>query len=188
VIISAYEELEAKMKTATVEQKRRMASMPRLRSGGPSLTHEQVRQLVKQPTQSLLYPEIGSLTPLFAGLDCYIVETDDEVGFITSDHPCVWYDPEGYKRPPLYRAPALTYPSIEITFPVSPRQCILLNRAGITGYGKTLNSNPVKELNRRTRFHTGEHFVVSKNWTDPIWFEAGELPDDASENLHCDGQ
>ena len=69
--------------------------------------------------------------------------------------------------------------------PISLRQCILLNRAEQAGYGRTLNSEPVQELTRRTRFFAGEHFVVSKNHTEPIWFEVGDIPDDAWEKVQA---
>src|SRR5713101_5619201 len=65
-------------------------------------------------------------------LDFAVLSTTDDIGFITSDHPCVWHDPEGYKRPPMYQSPGLIYETIQITLPISPEQCIFLNRQGIT--------------------------------------------------------
>ena len=41
-----------------------------------------------------------------------ILNTDDEVGFLTSDQPCVWFDPEAYKRPAMYRSIGLGYKSV----------------------------------------------------------------------------
>jgi hypothetical protein len=83
--------------------------------------------------QKILLPMVTSMTPLRCKLDMAFFETDDEIGFITSDHPCVWTDPQGYKRPPLYREPALMYKTIELTMPISPRHCVLLNRSSLSG-------------------------------------------------------
>lgn len=181
------DDLAERMKTATEEQKRAMARMPTLSSKKDrGMSHEQVRQLVEEPLQALLFPQIRTMGPQLAKLDFMVLETDDDVGFITSDRPCVWCDPEGYKRPPLYRAPALMYPTIEITFPISPRQCIVLNRMGLAGYRKSLNALLVQHFNRRTRFWADDQFVVCKNKTDPVWFDPGEEPEDSWEKMHAD--
>ena len=38
----------------------------------------------------------------------------------------------------------------------------------------------VDELNRRTRFHCGEHFVVQRDVTRPIWYDLGRAPESAA--------
>jgi hypothetical protein len=175
------------MSTATEAQKKRMAGVPTLSSKkGKSLSHSQVREMVEAPMQTLLYPQIKTEAPLLATLDLAVIEADaaDEVGFITSDRPCVWFDPEGYKRPPIYRHAALCYRSIEITFPISPRQCILLNRVGVSGY-RLAQDELVQHLNRRTRFFADDHFVVCRNRTNSIWFDPGVEPDDSWEKVHA---
>jgi hypothetical protein len=172
------DDLAERIKGMTEEEKRAMARVPSLSSKGDrSLSHEQVRQLVEKPLQALLFPQMVTIGRLLTKIDGVVLETNDEVGFITSDHPCVWLDPEGHKRPPLYRAPALMYETIGISFPLSPRQCLLLNRVGANGYVEA-SKLLVQEMNRRTRFFCEDHFVVRKNKTEPIWFEAGEEPDD----------
>jgi Protein of unknown function (DUF4238) len=178
------DDLDARMKRAKPEERQRMANIPSLSSGGPSFSHSQVREIVETPLQTLLPSEISTIAPLLTRLDFYIIETDDEVGFVTSDHPCVWYDAAGYKRPPLYQSPALCYETIEITLPISPRQILVLNRIGMSGYGKALNDTAAKVLNARTRFFAGEHFVVCKNFTDPSWFEIGDEPEDSWEKMN----
>jgi hypothetical protein len=98
------------------------------------LTYEDVKRLVKDPLQNMLAPTIATLTPMLCGLDLAVLTTKDPIGFITSDNPCVWWDSEAYKRPPMFRSPGIMYPTIEIGLPVSPRQYVILNRAGINGY------------------------------------------------------
>ena len=94
---------------------------------------------------------------------------------ITSDAPCVWFDPEAYKRPFLYRAPGLAWPTIEVTLPVSPKQVLLMNHAGLNRYFK-VPPHIVDELNRRTRGHADEYFVVQRNEARPIWYDLGTPP------------
>ena len=105
------------------------------------------------------------------------------IGFITSDNPCIWYDSAAYKRPPLYRAPALAYETIEITLPISPRQCLWLGRSGIEAYAPA-NDMVVDEINRRTRFQADTCFIVNRNKTKPIWFHAGIKSEDSWDKLH----
>jgi hypothetical protein len=37
--------------------------------------------------------------PVLAQMNLAIFTTEDDLGFNTSDHPCVWFDPEGGRRP-----------------------------------------------------------------------------------------
>jgi hypothetical protein len=79
---------------------------------------------------------------------------------------------------------SLTYAQVKALH--EKRQCILLNRRGVTGY---ITARPfiVDELNRRTRFTADEHFVVRVNKTKPVWFDAGVEPDDSWDKLHAKG-
>lgn len=179
------EEMIEWAKTATPEQKKRAAAMhiPSSNSKG-SMTYEQVKELHAHPLQKMLLPMIRTITPLICKLDLAVFVTTDEIGFITSDHPCVWFDPESYKRPPLYRGPALMYKTIEITLPLSPSHCLFLNRQGIEGY-IDVDQGIVDELNRRTRFEAENYFVVRRNALRQHWFDPGIEPDDSWEKLHA---
>ena len=136
--------------------------------------------MVEDPVGTMLLPMIEADAPLLANLDMAILCTESKPGFITSDRPCVWFDPEGYKRPPIYRGPALMYETIEITLPISPRQCILLNRQGVTGY-IDIDDRAVDELNRMQRFQASEYYVVNQDSVKDYWFEMGEEPDNSWE-------
>lgn len=179
------EEMMEWEKTATPDEKRKAAAVhvPSSSSKG-SLTYEQVKELHDNPMQKMLLPMIQTTTPLLCKLDFAIFVSNDEVGFITSDHPCVWFDPESYKRPPLYRGPALMYKTIEITMPLSPSHCLLLNRQGITGYVEATQTI-LDELNRRARFSAENYFVVRQNFKKDHWFDSGIEPDDSWEKQHA---
>jgi hypothetical protein len=137
-----------------------------------------VKRLAEQPMQTMLIPQITAATPLLVQLDLVVLNSGYKAGFITSDNPCVWFDPEAYKRPPFYQTPALLYKSIEITLPVSPRQMILLNRRRFSGHVYA-PERAVDELNRRTRAHCADYFVSDTSSTKPIWFDLGVEPEDS---------
>ena len=81
---------------------------------------DEVQALVDNPVATMLLPMIQAEVNYLPKLDFAIFCTNVKPGFITSDAPCVWFDPEAYKRPPLYRIPALAYRTIEIILPISP--------------------------------------------------------------------
>jgi len=171
-------------KTATPEEKRAAARMAQPnRDKDRSLTYNEVKAMAEKPLQTMMFPAIRTLTPLLARLDFVVFTSIGGLGFITSDNPCVWFDPEGYKRPPLYQGPALMYESIEITIPVSPDQIIVLNRRGLSGY-LPAPDRMVDDLNRRTRFNCTDYFVNNTNSTRPIWFDPGTEPKDSWRNQH----
>ena len=166
-------------KTATSEEKHAAARMATPnRDRDRSFSYDEVKAMAEKPLQTMMFPAITTLTPHLARLDFAVFTTDSELGFITSDYPCVWFDPEGYKRPPMFQGPALMYESIEITLPVSPDQIIVLNRRGLSGYFSA-NERLLDELNRRTRFNCAEYFVNNTQLTRPIWFDPGKEPDDS---------
>ncbi len=83
----------------------------------------------------------------------------------------------------MYQSPGLIYETIQITLPISPEQCIFLNRQGIKGY-LPIKQIMVDDINRRTRFHAEEHFVIRKNEKRDIWFDPGIEPEDSWEKEH----
>ncbi|MFH1283619.1 MAG: DUF4238 domain-containing protein [bacterium] len=161
---------------ATLEQKKQMSEDCSFsKDNQSSLSYEAVEQIVKYPTQTLLIPMIEASAPLLNIIDFAIFATNTLPGFITSDHPCVWFDPLWYTRPPLFQSPALAYETIEITMPISPYFCVYLNRQGLNGYIE-INENALNEINRRTRHYAHEYFIVNQNVKKDIWFDLGKPP------------
>lgn len=177
------EDLTEWSKKASPEEKKRMAQISPLRGDGPRLTYKQVKELSEKPLQKTLFPMIKTLAPLLNRLDFALIISEGEPGFITSDDPCVWFDSEAYKRPPLYRTPALMYETIEITLPISPRLLVLLNRKNLNG-PIPISEFLTDELNRRTRFSADEYFIVNKKIKKAIWFDPGVEPNDSWDKVH----
>jgi hypothetical protein len=162
--------MEEWAKTATPEQKR--AASRTLSTGkSPTMTLADVVSIVTEPA-TVLTDRMVSLIRLFFQfkLDLAIVETTTPLGFVTSDNPCVWADPEGHERPPAFRAPALMYNSIEITLPISPSQVLMLNRQGLDGYQSCGEIAFADEINRRTIGLAKESFVSRQQETRAEWF------------------
>lgn len=169
------------LKTASEQEKQAMSTIAHPSDSNKSFTYDDIKAMAEEPVRTILLPTIQTVAPLLARLDFAVLCTDDtRPGFITSDKPCVWFDPKAYTRPPFYRAPALMYDTIEITLPIAPTQYIYLNRHGINGY-HYIPASGVKEFNRRTRFSCTEHYVVNQNYSDDAWFDPGVEPEDSWE-------
>lgn len=64
-----------------------------------SFTLEEVREMADQPIQEMLSSFVTELGPMLFKTPSVILETSGTPGFITSDDPCVWFDPASYKKP-----------------------------------------------------------------------------------------
>lgn len=180
-------ELEERMRTATPEQKRSAARAGSVGSSDrKSMTMEQVQAIVDKPLQTTLLSHVRVTLDLLAKLThLTILCTAKTPGFITSDEPVVWFDPESYKRPPMFQGPALMYETLEITMPISPTRMLFLSRRDM-GWPEymnldvlDLNDRALNDLNRRTCRYAREKVVVSRNEFRPVWADPGVVPPDA---------
>lgn len=173
--------MQRKLDEASKEERKRIANAsPPQSSRGSSISHEELRALAARPLQNMMAPIINTVTPLLFRMDLALFFVSTEPGFITSDHPCVWFDPESYKRPPLLQGAGLGSRTVEVSLPLSPGFLAYLNWQGVNGYIEA-NEKVVNEFNRRTRFYADEHFVVSKPVKNDYWFQRGVEPEDSWE-------
>jgi hypothetical protein len=131
---------------------------------GPSLTIDDVRKLADRPIQHMLHTIIEEELPVLARMNLVIFTTHDEIGFVTSDHPCARFDPERRRRPPN-----LESPSIEVTMPISPNSLALLCWSDLPPY-KEMSPFEVDNANRLQQMICEESLVVRRNVTKPVWF------------------
>src|SRR5207249_4711019 len=140
------------------------------------LTEEDVRQLVSAPLQHTLVGFIREQMRILPQMQLTILCTTMEPGFITSDVPCVWWDPEARNRPFPFDGVGLLFPTLEITLPISPQQMAVLTHRPLergSVYVDLEEERFFYELNRRTRAHCEDHFVVARNVTRPVWYDLG---------------
>jgi uncharacterized protein DUF4238 len=183
------ERMERWLKTATPEEKQRAASVSFPSSESRlSMSMEDVRQITQNPMQHAL-GFVSAELPLLVQMNSTILCTESDPGFITSDAPVIWFDPEWYKKPPLYRSPSFSDPRLEITMPISPNQMLLLTHSRDDESPQPLQyldtpDTVVVEANRRLRFQSDKEFVVRRGIVDPRWFDPGVPPPDTWEATH----
>ena len=141
---------------------------------------EDVERIVAEPQHTII-PIVETQTPLLAEMDMAVLIAPPDRPFITSDAPCVWFDPEASTRPFPYNSTGLEWPKVEVTLPISPRQMLVLNHQGLAGYMDAKNE-VIDELNRRTRGHANEEFIANVSVADSHWYDMGPRGDSQEAN------
>lgn len=147
----------------------------------PPVTSLETKDMALYAHQRMIQATLRTVPQMLFRMSLAILQTDDPLGFVTSDTPCVLFDPDAYRRPPAYRTPNLSNPRIEVSLPLTPQHALVFSHSRIRGYMRGVPQY-VDELNCRVRFGCSEHFISWKGETKPLWFEEGPLPDDAWEN------
>jgi len=175
-LLESMESFMRQWERASPERRRQLAALHAPMPGSCDrgrIEYEDVKEMAERPLQRGLALTICVAGKLLSNLDLAILCTQRQPGFITSDAPCSWVDPAAMRRPALYRAPVLMYPTIEITLPLSPSQLILLSRQGLRGY-IDVPDRVVDNLNYRTRVTSYGCIISNTRVTRKCWF--GETP------------
>lgn len=167
---------------ATEEQKMNMRRIPNIAiEKGESISLDNIKMMEDFPIQQMLAPTLRAVLPIYEGMSMAILCTDDDIGFITSDNPVTWFDPEGYKRHPLHRSPGLAMKDIEVTLPLTPHHCLLFtHKNNFQGY-IDISTDTLDQLNHRHVQHCHEIFISRRSSVKDIWFQPIEVPEDAWE-------
>lgn len=178
------EDMQERFDSATSEERKLMAraSLPSSNRGAP-LDLDHVRRLEAQPIQMMIGQLVRTVQPILSRMSMAVLCTEDQLGFVTTDNPCVWVDPESYKYPPYLRGPGIGMKGIEITLPVSPSQCLVFtHRPEFEGFFD-VDERVVADVNRRPVAHCDQNFIACRNEVRQAWFEQPPLPDDAWEKV-----
>lgn len=167
------EQLEADMRGDPSTRPKIMSSMHS--SGRQGIGMEEVRKMASNTMQHMLLPFISAETPLLAQMRCLVLCTRNDPGFITSDNPVVWFNPDWQNKPPMFQSPSFSDPELEITFPVSPNQLLMFTHGEPSLSYHDVPDAIVSEVNRRTRFSCNEYFVVRRAYLEPYWFDQCKL-------------
>jgi hypothetical protein len=160
-----------------------VTSLEKQHSAEPN-TSRQTGRMVETAPQDMVMFSLEIETPLYMAMEMSIFTTDDHLGFITSDTPCVWFNPKAHTFPPFYRSPGLAQEHIEVTLPLTPQHLLFISHRKHPLY-IDVNQKAVDEANRLARAHCAEEFVSWKGDSRPYWFELGEKLADAWENTEA---
>jgi hypothetical protein len=172
-VLELGERMQQWMKTASPEDRDRAAKMlsePHV-NREDSLSLEDVRKIAEQPIQESLSGIVTGVSPMLFNIPFIIIETSPSLGFITSDSPCIWFDPAVYMEPTPSWAGGLLSPTIEITLPLSPLQMLFFSKGlSASGIYLPVDKETAENLNKRTRLGAHEYFVFNRKESRAIWF------------------
>ena len=121
------------------------------------------REMAAAPLQNMLPSIIRSDLRILAQMSLTVMTTEDGVGFITSDNPCIWFDPER-------RRPLLQSRTIEVILPVSPHNlAVLCWREGRDYWAA--GAEELTNANRLQQRHAEDYLIVRRNIFQPTWIE-----------------
>lgn len=176
------EDVQLTYENASPSKKKAFEAMSMLSSySGGGMTLEHVKAIETHPIQFMISQVVNTVTRAFSRMHMAVLSTDDPIGFVTSDNPCTWFDPEGYKLPPLYRGAGLGVATIEVTLPISPNQCLLISHNSSWQGFMRVDSKVVDGLNHRHIAHCKDSYISSTQETRSSWFVQRPLPDDSWE-------
>jgi hypothetical protein len=147
----------------------------------PTSTQELDAYLTNSIPQ-LVINSIQAAAPRLYAMKLNIFTTDDEIGFVTSDNPCVMFNPSSNRYHPTQRSPGLAQAEIEVTLPLSPRRLAVFSHKLRLPEYTAISKTTLDALNRRTIFFCDEAFVSRKAEVLSAWHSAEAQPQDAWEN------
>ncbi|MBL8643706.1 MAG: DUF4238 domain-containing protein [Rhodospirillaceae bacterium] len=173
-------EMTAKIAAMSPEERKNLSKIS-APSEGRGIPLDEMIKAAERPLLTIAPITMQTLFTIFDRMNLSIFHVEDDVGFITSDAPCVSFDVEWYKAPVmLRRGVALRSPTVEVSMPLSPAHiAVISHRAdypGITKVPDSLKDTFLDEYNRRTRFHCHKEFVVNSKVIKGIWFDRGKVP------------
>jgi hypothetical protein len=176
-VVELGDRMLAEIESMSSEQKAALENLSI--ASGPGFSLEDLRPLAQQPLQLMLADVTEREAEFLSSMTTTIFCTAEAPGFITSDRPVVWSDPELHKMPPFYRSLALGSETIEVTMPIAPtRMLVLTHGRAPESYIDIPDSDQwfIDGINRRTRFHCDDHFVSCSNEKKEIWFDKATPP------------
>jgi hypothetical protein len=165
--------------------------------GLPPVTSLITARYLQYAHQTVIGTALEKIAMWLNRMNMVIFVAEEGSAFITSDNPSVWFNPERYKMPPLFRNDAIANEKIEISLPLSP-ECLMMfswsdvwekisiseeTKARVKPY-LPIPAMLVSEMNRRVRFETNMEYVTHNGKIEEHWFDPGVEPEDSWEKLH----
>jgi antitoxin (DNA-binding transcriptional repressor) of toxin-antitoxin stability system len=159
-----------------------------LPSGAVRISTQEIDEFLVNSHPEYLANTIEISAPMLFAMDLSFYSTDDELGFLTSDEPCIMHNPTAYRFDPMMRGPGLLQRDIQVLLPLSPRLLIAFSHTLTYPYITPLSRERVDEINRMIVWSAKEEIVSWRGELREEWFaSAGPPPEDAWKEHETDG-
>ena len=140
------------------------------------ITSLRTAKMVELAPQQAIASSLEFEPPMLFKMQMAIFITEDDTGFITSDRPCVWFNPSLRDAPPIYRAPGLGQREIEVTLPLTPHHLLLISHSREFLEYTAATDEVLTNSNSLRRYACSEEFISWKGATRAEWFTSAEEP------------
>ena len=162
--------MEEALKKASPAERKNMVRASSLSSSGRSnsMTLEEARAAAAEPFGKWVLRHVMIEARLLQQMSLAILKAPPGLGFITSDNPVAWHDaaPSGQRRRHL----GLGHRSIEVSMPLTPQYCLILDHSGSDGTGDATQA-AVDEINSRTLHQCQTCFIARSNSLVVNWVD-----------------
>ncbi len=119
-------------------------------------------------------------SPILFAMDMSLYSTDDELGFLTSDEPCITYNRTAYRYHPMLRSPGLLQRDVQILLPLSPRLLVAFTHTPTFPQITPLTREQTNDINRLIVHYGRDEFLSWKGEVREEWFaSSATMPEDA---------
>jgi hypothetical protein len=148
--------------------------------GAVRVSRQEIDEFLVNSHPEYLIETIEISAPILFGMDLAMYSADDELGFLTSDEPCIMHNPTAYRYHPIMRSPGLLQRDVQVILPLSPRLLIAFSHKPTFPRITPLRREHVDEINRMVVWSATEEII---SWTGKLrdeWFAPiAPLPVDA---------
>jgi len=157
--------------------------------GAVSVSAEEIDDFLVNSHPEYLTNTIEVAGPMLFAMDLSIYSTDDRLGFLTCDEPCIMHNPTAYRYHPIRRSPGLRQRDVQVLMPLSPRLLIAFSHQQTYPFITPLPKKHVDEINRMMVWHADKEFVSWQGELRDEWFAGPDAsPPDAWENKPQDAR
>jgi hypothetical protein len=171
VVLNDAERLQAQIQTASEEEKWQMASMaPAGNRDDSGMSIDDLREFVTNTAGNIVPPGVEIWTPALVRMSMFVLCCDGRDGFVTSDDPCVIFDPGPRPKPPYeHVGPTIFTKTIELTVPISPQQVLVYSHEPVKFGYLQASVEQIEQVNLRTANGASKELVANSERIANVW-------------------
>jgi hypothetical protein len=141
-----------------------------LPTGAVRISAEEIDGFLVNSHPEYLTNTIEIAAPILFAMDLSFYSTDDQLGFLTSDEPCIMHNPTAYRYHPMMRSPGLLQRDVQVLLPLSPKLLIVFSHTRTYPYITPLSKEPVDAINRMIVWSANKEIVSWRGELREEWF------------------
>ena len=151
-----------------------------LPTGAVRISAKEIDQFLVNSHPEYLINTIEISAPILFVMDLAFYSTDDQLGFLTSDEPCIMHNPTAYRYHPMMQSPGLLQQDVQVLLPLSPKLLIVFSHTRTYPYITPLSKEHVDAINRMIVWSANKEIASWRGELREEWFAPLEsMPTDA---------